>query len=50
MGGKPTEIPEGSKEALKSERARANREVNLLPSEEKKVDDLGMDPLELKVG
>lgn len=46
-GGKPPELPEGIPKAIKAGRTGPSREVNLLLTEEQKLDDLDLDLLRL---
>ncbi|CAD7082050.1 unnamed protein product [Hermetia illucens] len=48
-GGKLTEVPEEVAEAIEAERTGSTREVDLLPSEEQKLDDLDLGLLGLGV-
>ncbi|CAD7081749.1 unnamed protein product [Hermetia illucens] len=48
-GGKLTEVPEEVAEAIEAERTGSTREIDLLPSEEQKLDDLDLGLLGLGV-
>lgn len=48
MNGNPTEKAEGFAEATQTERAGPSREVDMLRTEEKKLNGLGLDVLGLK--
>lgn len=49
VGGKPTEVPQGIAEARKAKSAEASREMDLLPTEVERLDDLVPDLLGLKL-